>query len=493
MQNETAVRERRYVGVKETFLYGVANGGQVIGYNLVRMQLTFYLVTVFGVPAQAVSTMIFALGLWDAFNDPLMGGLVDRTRTRYGKLRPYLLFVPIPLGIMTVVFFGGAEFLSGVQSTTAKIIYMCITYFLWELCYTIGDIPFWGLSAAISPNPQDRSRVITSARFISSIIGGIPSIVVTLGIDLCTSGIVPVTLAQMFLFLGVLGGTVGMVLFSFAGIFTRERVVQSIEEPKLLDCFRYMFKNKPLLLIVCANIISTVGGIADTFTQYFYKLSLGLASLSLLAGIPGTIMGFFAYALIPKLEKRWTSKQIIIRITIFKAIVATLIFLAGCRYYTRPEIIVPLLALQGVFTSAIGSINMVIPTKMIGDTVDYMEWKTGERNEGTTFSLLTFISKLTGSLSTALGTAIIPLIGLEQVGEEMILADTGTNTRLWMWGLITMIPAVLNLFSLIPYAFYDLEGEKLQMIHAEMREHREAVSKELSEQFQKEHGNVDAE
>ena len=237
MQNETAVRERRYVGVKETFLYGVANGGQVIGYNLVRMQLTFYLVTVFGVPAQAVSTMIFALGLWDAFNDPLMGGLVDRTRTRYGKLRPYLLFVPIPLGIMTVVFFGGAEFLSGVQSTTAKIIYMCITYFLWELCYTIGDIPFWGLSAAISPNPQDRSRVITSARFISSIIGGIPSIVVTLGIDLCTSGIVPVTLAQMFLFLGVLGGTVGMVLFSFAGIFTRERVVQSIKEPKLLDCF----------------------------------------------------------------------------------------------------------------------------------------------------------------------------------------------------------------------------------------------------------------
>src|SRR5699024_2184455 len=195
-------------------------------------------------------------------------------------------------------------------------------------CYTIGDIPFWGLSAAISPNPQDRSRVITSARFISSIIGGIPSIVVTLGIDLCTSGIVPVTLAQMFLFLGVLGGTVGMVLFSFARIFSRERVVQGIEEPKVLDCFRYMFKNKPLLLIVCANIISTVGGIADTFTQYFYKLSLGLASLSLLAGIPGTIMGFFAYALIPKLEKRWTSKQIIIRVTIFKAIVTTLIFLA---------------------------------------------------------------------------------------------------------------------------------------------------------------------
>ena len=126
------VRERRYVSVRETVLYGVANGGQCIGYNMVRSQLTFFLVTVFGVPAPAVATMIFVMGLWDAFNDPLMGTIVDCTRTRYGKLRPYLLFVPIPLGIATIVFFGGAEFLSNVHSDAVKIVYMCITYFVWE-------------------------------------------------------------------------------------------------------------------------------------------------------------------------------------------------------------------------------------------------------------------------------------------------------------------------------------------------------------------------
>ncbi len=84
-------QDKRYVSVKETVIYGIANGGQVIGYNMVRNQLTFFLVTVFGVPAQAVATMILVLGFWDAFNDPLMGSLVDRTRTRYGKLRLYLL------------------------------------------------------------------------------------------------------------------------------------------------------------------------------------------------------------------------------------------------------------------------------------------------------------------------------------------------------------------------------------------------------------------
>ena len=153
---QTELKERRYVGVRETLIYGVANGGQVIGYNLVRMQLTFFLVTVFGIPGQAVSLMIFFMGIWDTMNDPIMGTIVDKTRTRYGKLRPYLLFVPIPLGAATILFFGGAEFLRGVESTTAKIVYMCITYFIWEFFYTIGDIPFWGMSAAISPNPKDR-------------------------------------------------------------------------------------------------------------------------------------------------------------------------------------------------------------------------------------------------------------------------------------------------------------------------------------------------
>lgn len=329
MEKAQTLKEKSYVGVKETLLYGVANGGQVIGYNLVRMQLTFFLVTVFGIPAKAVTTMVLVLGFWDAFNDPLMGTIVDKTRSRYGKLRPYLLFVPIPLGIATVLFFGGAEFLSGVESTTAKIIYMCITYFVWEFFYTIGDIPFF--------------------------------------------------------------------------------------------------------------------------------------------------------------EKRWNSKQIIVRITILKAVVTTVIFLIGAKHYTNPNVIVPLLAIQGFFTSAISSIKMVIPTKMIGDTVDYMEWKTGERNEGMSFSLLTFISKLTGSLCTGLATAIIPFIGLESVNNEMVLVETAVNTRFWLWGLVTMIPAVLNLISLIPYYFYDLDNKKLSKIHSEIAVHREKLSKEMTQK----HGEED--
>lgn len=482
-------KEKRYVGVRETALYGVANGGQVIGYNLIRMQLTFFYVTVFGIPAKAVTAMIFFMGIWDALNDPLMGSIVDRTRTRFGKLRPYLIFVPIPLGIATVAVFGGAEFMQD-AGNTAKIVYMCVTYFIWEFFYTIGDIPFWGLSSAISPNPNDRSRAITSARFISNIIGGIVGVLIPVFIDLSTNDVISWTLPQVFLFMGVFAGTVGMALFSLSGICTRERVVQSTKEPSIFDSFRVLFNNKPLLLLVLSNVLGMVEGLTDVFSQYYYKLSLGFASLSILAGIPGTVMGFFSYLLIPWLEKRYTSKQIVIRVTVLKAVVTSVIFLCGCKFYRNPSVIVPLLSIQGFFTSAVSSIKMVIPTKMVGDTVDYMEWKTHKRNEGMTFSLLTFMSKLTGSLSTALATAIIPIIGLQQVGSDMVLQENGPiNTRFWLWGLVTAIPAVLNLLSLIPYIFYDLEGKKLETIHADIKAHRESRSKEVSQENLEENCN----
>ena len=447
MANNERLKEKRYVGVKETVIYGVANGGQVIGYNMVRMQLTFFLVTVFGIPSTAVATMITVMGIWDALNDPLMGTLVDKTRTNLGKLRPYLLFVPIPLGIATVVF-------------------------------------FWGLSAAISPNPVDRSNAITSARFLSGIIGGLSTPVISLLIDLSNKGVIGINMRQLFLVMGIVAGTVGMGLFSLSGIFCRERVVQNSDEPKVLDCFRFLFKNKPLLLIVCSNILATVGGVTDTFAQYFYIFSLGAASWGTIIGIPGVISGFLTYLLLPALERRWTSKQIVVRTTILKALVGTITFLIGMKFYRNPAVIVPLLMIQGFIFSSLTSINMVVPTKMIGDTVDYMEWKTGERNEGMAFSLLTFISKLTGSLCTAIATAIIPVIGLVTVqladNSLQLVENPQIHTRFWLWALVTILPPVTSLISLIPYRFYDLEGKKLKDIQEEMIARRELNSKTIS-------------
>ncbi|MDE6767539.1 MAG: MFS transporter, partial [Eubacterium sp.] len=190
MSENTQSKEIRYVGVKENLAYGFANAGQVFGYNLVAAgYLSLFFTKVFGIPEKAVATMILVLGLWDTINDPLMGGIIDKTRTRYGKLRPYLLIVPIPLAIATIMLFAGPEILADAKTTTVKIIYMYISYFVWEFFYTIGDVPFWGMSTAISPSPADRTRAISSARFISSILGGLATPILVVMMDLSNNGV----------------------------------------------------------------------------------------------------------------------------------------------------------------------------------------------------------------------------------------------------------------------------------------------------------------
>ena len=229
-------KETRYVGVKETLSYGLANAGQVFGYNLIAGgYLSLFFTKVFEIPPAAVSTMILFLGIWDTVNDPLMGGIIDKTRTRYGKLRPYLLFVPLPLAITTIMLFAGPEILADAKSTTVKIIYMYVSYFIWELFYTLGDVPFWSMSAAISPSTSDRTRVISTARFLSGLIGGLSTTMLVVMMDFSNKGVWKITLAQDFLILACIAGVFGMGLFSLAGLKIRERVSQSVKEPSLLD------------------------------------------------------------------------------------------------------------------------------------------------------------------------------------------------------------------------------------------------------------------
>lgn len=478
-------KEIRYVGVKENLAYGLANAGQVFGYNLVAGgYLSLFFTKVFGIPAEAVATMIIVLGAWDTINDPIMGGIIDKTRTRYGKLRPYLLFVPIPLAIATIMLFAGPEILASAKTTTIKIVYMYISYFIWEFFYTIGDVPFWGMSTAISPSPSDRTRAISTARFVSSILGGLSTTALVVMMDLSNNGVWGLSLSHDFLILAIIAAFMLIFVFSLAGRKTKERVVQSVKEPSVLEGFKVMFRNKPLMLIILGNVIGALTGLAGVFQTYYYSEVLNLNSAVLWISLPGTIFGFLTYLLIPKLKKRFDNKQIVIMNILCRLVVGTLVFLIGLKFYNTSVLAISiLLMVQNFIFSFFNTINAVIPTEMIGDTVDYMEWKTGERNEGVSFSVLTFVGKMTGSISTSLGTALLSVIGLSftknSAGEQVTIK--GEKTDLYIWALFTLVPWILGLLSLIPYLFYDLTGEKLAMIRSEMEVHRAELSKDVSD------------
>lgn len=474
-------QQKRYVGVKETLIYGIANGGQTMSYTFMASYLSYFFVNVFGIDPSAVAFMIFIVGIWDTFNDPLMGMVIDKTRTRFGKLRPWLLIVPIPLAIATCMLFAGPMFFQGTPGAAVqKVVYMYFSYIIWELFYTIGDVPFWGLSASISPNPADRTRVISSARFISAIIGGLPGIVVAPMIDLVKGGNTSMSMPQVFFILGLIMGVVGIGIFSIAGIFCKERVVQSIEEPTLMDGFRALVHNKPLLLIILSNILGCLGNIFDIFTNYLYIDVLGSATLGIIIGIPGMVVNFGSYALIPVLKKRMDNKQIFMFATVGKAAIHIGTFFVGIGCLHSVGLMSVILAVRGILYALFNAVTMVTPTEMIGDTTDYMEWKSGTRNEGVNFSILTFISKFTGSMSKSFGTLALKLIGYQTAVTGSIVVQS-MRTQRGIWSMYTIIPGLLSLLGIIPFFFYRLSGKQLVEIREELEIRREKVSEEISQ------------
>ena len=490
---ETKAKEIRYVGVKENLLYGLANAGQCFSYNMFAgTYLSLFFVKVFGIPSGAVATMVLILGIWDTVNDPIMGGIIDKTHTRYGKLRPYLLLVPIPLAITTIIFWSGPLLLQNSRDLTLKIVYMYISYLLWEFFYTLGDVPYWSLSAAISPSPSDRTRAIATARFISGALGSISTIILLpVLMDLSDNGKIGWSLKEVFAFCGVISAIVLVGLFSLAGLFVKERVVPQVEEDSFFDAFKYLAKNKPLLLIILSSVLGTVSSVAGVFGAYYYTEVLNMMTWNTLVTLVGAIGGLFGMATIVAVKKRFDSCQLIIISKIANAVFGVLAFFIGLRHYDVWYIVIPIISVKNMISSVFGSYQSVVSTEIIADAVDYMEWETGIRNEGMAFSVLTFVGKLQGRLSTSIGTALLPVIGYFVTETELpdgtvqtVATCTqafGKPTEFWLWAFFTIIPDVAGLLAIIPFHYYDLRGEKLEQIRSDMAVRRAALAKEVSE------------
>ena len=473
----SAGTEKRYVGYGEALAYGLAAGGKSFVTTPTQSgYLSLFYTKVFGLPAGAVSFMMLLSGLWDAVNDPLIGSVVDKTRTGYGKLRPWLIVTPLPFAVLTVLLFGGPAFLHGVSSAGLRIAYMYVSYILWELCYTFADVPFSGMTTAVSPLPQDRTRVISFSTFVGGIAAGASQTLLLSLMDASEKGVWQVGLRTVFLLIGAVSAVFGGGLFSLAGIFTKERVVQSARQPSVIEGFRVLLRNRQLLLIVLSNMLMSAGGLYNVFTTYYFAEVVQLNSLKLLIDIPGGAVGIGTYPFIPAIKRRFDNKQLMIIHFAAKAAVGIVCFFAGFRHYANKAVAVPVLMLLNIVISIVHTVRNIISTEMIGDTIDHMELQTGERNEGVSFAVSSFFGKLTSSVSTAIATAVLPRIGLtyQTVNGEQVSVK-GEKTDFYIWMFYVLVPQLLNALGVIPYFWYDLTGKRLADIRAQLAQRREEM------------------
>ena len=260
--------KRTYTG-KELGGYLVGMFGQNLIYNIVATGLYFYFQNVICLPAMALGWIMTIARIWDAINDPMMGTIVDKTKTKWGKCRPYLIIFPGIIGVVTILTFINGNYATA-SSTAQKVLivaWAAISYIAWGMCFTVCDIPLWGITSLMTEDENDRGKILSLARMVAG-VGGIGVLVVQIAQALGTAFVNKIdknaadydTLVQKanqkgFIVTVIIMTVIASVLFEFAGLCTREKVEKSERSYTFKENFQIMFRNKPFRQTLISGIL----------------------------------------------------------------------------------------------------------------------------------------------------------------------------------------------------------------------------------------------
>lgn len=501
---------------KELGGYLVGMFGQNLIYNIVATGLYFYFQNVICLPAMALGWIMTIARVWDAINDPMMGTIVDKTKTKWGKCRPYLIIFPGIIGVVTILTFINGNYANATTSAQKALIigWAAVSYIAWGMCFTVCDIPLWGITSLMTEDENDRSKILGLARMVAG-VGGIGVLVVQIAQALGTAFVgnldksapdyaelVQKANQKGFIITVIIMTVVASILFEFAGIATRERVEKSEKSYTFKENFKIMFSNKPFRQILISGIlrspIQLLMIVAMTLVTYYYangnimnilatdasgkitginfKILIGLGCVAL-----GLFVGqFVAMGITPLLIKKFEKKTLYNFYSIAGAVPFALIYVffkisGGDLTSTVWSIVIGICMLFG--SASFGGIN-VLQSVMIADCVDYEEYYNGVRTDGVFFSGQSFITKLAAGLSTIISSVVYSIVGYSGKnvdilnkaianGESFITYDGGTGKGKYaaaMFFLISIPPAIGMLLSAIPtlkYAMTDKEHENI--------------------------------
>ena len=454
---------KKYLTRMNKVSFAASGFGQNLIIGVVNSFILFFYTDVFLIPAAAVTTLMFVARVFDAVNDPIMGSIVDKTRTKWGKLRPYLLATIFPLMAVTILLFYAPDL-----SPSGKLIYAYITYLSFGIIYTICDVPFWGLASAMTPNPEERIKFISISRLFHTIGGALPILIIPLFTFIAKDNT-----KDGFFYAGLFIGVVGAGLFSLSFFGTKERCNLSEKTPTLKENVQFFMLNKPLQAVVIANILGFGRAMAVVSSMYVAVYLLGNASLNMLILGAWGVSGYAGMLLTPMIAKKLNYRQMYIMCAIIGVFAYVLLYLMGYSVFS-----IALCMFLGGFPYGIASnINYA----MIADSVDYVEWKTGKRTEGVSISFQTLMNKLMVALQVTGVSFILSKIAFDQpisIAGDTITQLQTQGTLDGMFLMITAMPIVGWILCVIPMMFYKFVGKEREQAHIELTDRRNKIKKE---------------
>jgi len=456
-----------FISLREKMAYGAGDFASSMFWKLFSMFLLFFYTDVFGISAAAVGTMFLVTRVWDAVNDPVMGIICDRTQTRWGKFRPYLLFLALPFAIIGVLTFTSPDLTS-----SGKLVYAYVTYSLMMMIYTAVNVPYASLMGVMTSNIEERTS-LASWRLIGAFAGGL---LVTASANAlidyfggADSGTTDFETGYQYTIMvfGVLAAF--FLVLTFLG--TRER----LEPPKeknnsLKEDLRNLSRNMPWFIMlgaaICNNIFNTL---RDGTTLYYFKYYIKDQTLSFF----GTEYDFSQGALASAYLSVWVGTNILgvilakplsARIGKKKAFLYSILvssILSIAFFFLDPDQLFAIFALN-VFIGISAGVVMPLLWAMYADIADYSEWKNGKRSTGLIFSSSSMSQKFGWTIGGALTGWMLSYLGFEANVEQTESSVFGIRL------MISVVAGVAGILAAIFVSRYKLDGAMMEKIQGEL-------------------------
>ena len=423
--------------LKQKTAFGIGAVGKDMVYALSASYVMYFYQDVLGLSATFVGLILMVARVFDALNDPFMGILVAKTRSRWGRFRPWLFSGTVLNAVVLCALFAAPQMEQG-----GLMVYFAVVYILWGVTYTMMDIPYWSMIPAVTKTPADRENLSVVGRTCA----GVGSAIIAMFTMLLVGMLGGDSERAGFRWVALIVSVVFVIAEVLCCVFFKENSQTKMETAGVKEMFAALFRNDQAMVVVASIVlINSALYLTSNFIIYFFKYDFGgegwKGSYTLFSTVGGAAQILGMMVIYPLLRKKLSNTQVFTA-SLVSAFCAYVLLLAFCL--TGLSGSMPLLLIPGVVVFACNGMLSVLTTLFLSNSVDYGQLKTGRREESVIFSMQTFVVKAASGVAVFLTGIGLDLIGLQGNAEETgPIAAQSAGTLLGLRLMMTVLPMIV--------------------------------------------------
>lgn len=451
--------------IKEKASYGLGAVGKDMVYMLSASYILYYYQDILGVSAITMGIILLIARVFDAFNDPIMGIIVAKTRTRFGRFRPWLMIGTITNAIILYFMFAAPPSLD----SKGLVAYAAITYILWGITYTMMDIPYWSMIPAFTEGGTEREGLTTLARSCA----GVGSAIITVITMICVHALGGDNERAGFRWFALIVAIIFVIAITLTCTTIREKSTVNVDSPSVSQMFKALLSNdQAMVVVITIVLINCALYITSNLLIYFFKYDFGgdtwYNSYTLFNTFGGAIQILSMMLFFPFMRKVLTTTQVFFTgMTMAITGYATLLVLMICNINNILVLFIP-----GFLVFTAFGLLTVLTTVFLANTVDYGELKNSRRDESVIFSMQTFVVKLASGVSALIASICLSVFNISD-NTDNVVASASFTSVLGLRMTMTLLPIIGFVIALLVFKKkFILTEAKVDSITRELKERK---------------------